>query len=400
MKKNILKMSDIDLKDKYVMIREDLNVPLRKNKITDKTRILKALPTIKNALSQGARVIILSHLGSPVEGKYDPNFSLSQITVLISNLLNRNVYLINRYTKNIDLRPGEIAVLENIRFNSGEKKNSPVLSQKLANLCDVFVMDAFATAHREHASTLGVSKYAKIACVGPLLASEVINLSNQIRNIESPSVAIIGGLKVSTKLKMLEKLVNMVDFLLVGGGIANTFLKASGYEIGESFYEDNLIDSARRILNKAKKNNVLIILPVDVRVRDKNSFFDSTPKERDSETVSKNETILDIGTKTEKIYKNIIESAKTVIWNGPIGAFETPGFSSGTRSVGEAIALSKARSIAGGGDTISAINTFDLHDKITYISTGGGAFMHFLEQGSLPTVSFLEEISSSLKEKL
>lgn len=393
---NLIKMSDIDLRGKRVLIREDLNVPIKDGIITSDQRLQAALPTLRSALSAGAAVIVLSHLGRPEEGKADSRFSLQPVADYLTTHLDYPVHFVTDYLDGVQVKPGELVICENVRFNSGEKANDDTLAKHLAALCDVFVMDAFGTAHRAHASTYGVAKYAPIAVAGPLLVRELEALQHVLRNPEKPIVAIVGGAKVSSKLSLLKQLVGMVDVLIPGGGIANTFLKAQGNEIGQSLCENDLLDEAREILELAEKSGCLIPLPTHVVVG--KSFSDSCPAFNKSLCkVAQDDMIMDIGPDTVTRYLDILDDAKTIIWNGPVGVFEFPQFSYGTRSLAIAIANSDAFSIAGGGDTLAAIDQYDLTDQISYISTGGGAFLEYLEGKTLPAVAILEERANAAK---
>lgn len=387
----VLKMTDANLQNQRVLIREDLNVPMEDGKITSEQRILAALPTIKLALEKGACTLVLSHLGQPEEGKYNEEFSLKPVADRISQLLKIPVRFEKDWLdKKIDVKPGELILLENARFNKGEKKNNDELAKKMAELCDVFVMDAFATAHRAQASTHGVAKYAKVACAGPLLVAELDALEKALEKPAHPLVAIVGGSKVSTKLQVLETLLTKVDQLLVGGGIANTFMIAAGLPIGKSLYEAEFVPQAKRLLELAKQQNREIPIPTDVYVA--KEFTKTAPAILKKATaVATDDLILDIGPETSKRLAEIIKNAKTVVWNGPVGVFEFDQFSSGTKTLANAIAESSAFSIAGGGDTLAAIDKFDVAKKISYISTGGGAFLEFLQGDKLPAVAILEE---------
>ncbi len=385
---SIIHMSDIDLNNQRVLIREDLNVPMVQGQITSDIRIREAIPTLKAALAAGARVMVLSHLGRPEEGLFDDNYSLAPVAERLSELLDTHVPLIQDWLSGVDVEPGHIVLCENVRFNRGEKANDAELSKRMASLCDVFVMDAFATAHRAEASTCGIIQFATIACAGPLLAQELHALKQGLESPKLPVVAIVGGSKISTKLPVLDALAKKVDTLIVGGGIANTFLAAQGYDVGTSLYEPDLIDEADRLLNSATRAN--IPMPIDVIVAEKFSA-DSESYIKEIDQIDEEERILDIGPQTQALYASFIEKAGTILWNGPVGAFEIEQFSHGTRALGEAIARSKAFSIGGGGDTISAINTFGLTEKISYISTGGGAFLSLLEGAALPAVVALEK---------
>jgi len=386
----LIKMSDIDLHGKRVLIREDLNVPIKDGIITSDQRLQAALPTLKAALEAGAAVIVLSHLGRPEEGQIDKRFSMRPIADYLAAHLKYPVRFASEYLQGVDVNPGELVVCENVRFNHGEKANDDQLAQQLAALCDVFVMDAFGTAHRAHASTHGVAKYAPIAAAGPLLVRELEALEHVLKQPEKPIIAVVGGAKVSSKLSLLKQLVGRVDVLIPGGGIANTFLKAQGNEIGLSLYEYNLLDEAREILAIAAEKGCLIPLPSDVVVG--KSFSDSCPAYNKSlANIANDDMIMDIGPDTVTRYIDILDDAKTIIWNGPVGVFEFPQFAYGTRALAIAIADSDAFTIAGGGDTLAAIDQYDLTDQISYISTGGGAFLEYLEGKTLPAVAILEE---------
>ena len=387
---NLIKMSDIDLHNKRVLIREDLNVPIINGIITSDQRLQAALPTLRAALEAGAAVIVLSHLGRPEEGKTDSRLSLQPVADYLAAQLDYPVRFTNHYLDGVEVHPGELVVCENVRFNLGETANNDVLAKQLAGLCDVFVMDAFGTAHRAHASTCGVAKYAPIAAAGPLLVRELETLQRVLKTAEKPIIAVVGGAKVSSKLSLLKKMVGMVDVLIPGGGIANTFLKAQGHEIGLSLYENNLLDEARAILDLAATSGCQIPLPSDVVVG--KSFNDTCPAYNKSlNHIANDDMIMDIGPDTITRYIDILDGAKTIIWNGPIGVFEFPQFSYGTRALAIAIADSEAFTIAGGGDTLAAIDLYDLTEQISYISTGGGAFLEYLEGKVLPAVAILEE---------
>lgn len=387
---NLIKMSEISLQNKRVLIREDFNVPIMDGIITSDQRLQAALPTLQAALDAHAAVIVLSHLGRPEEGKFDKRFSMQPIADYLASQLDYPVHFVADYLNGVSLLPGELIVCENVRFNVGEKANEDALAKKLALLCDIFVMDAFGTAHRAQASTYGVAKYAPIAAAGPLLVRELEALQHVLKAPKKPIVAIVGGAKVSTKLTLLKKLVTKVDYLIPGGGIANTFLKAQGFEIGLSLYEEALLDEARSILDLAAKNGCQIPLPSDVVVG--KSFSDSCPAfNKILSNVASDDMIMDIGPETVGRYINIINEAQTILWNGPVGVFEFPQFAYGTRALAIAIADSEAFSIAGGGDTLAAIDQYDLNQQISYVSTGGGAFLAFLEGKALPAVAVLEE---------
>lgn len=393
---NLIKMSDIDLRGKRVLIREDLNVPIKDGIITSDQRLQAALPTLNAALSAGASVIVLSHLGRPEEGKTENRFSLQPVADYLATHLDYPVHFVTNYLDGIEGKPGELIICENVRFNKGEKANDDSLAKQLAALCDVFVMDAFGTAHRAHASTHGVAKYAPIAVAGPLLVRELEALQHVLKNPARPIVAIVGGAKVSTKLSLLKQMVGKVDVLIPGGGIANTFLKAQGNEIGQSLCEDQLLDEARAILKLAEESGCQIPLPTHVVVG--KCFSETCPAfNKALSKVAKDDMIMDIGPDTVSRYMDIVDNAKTIIWNGPVGVFEFAQFSYGTRSLAIAIANSDAFSIAGGGDTLAAIDLYDLTDQISYISTGGGAFLEYLEGKTLPAVAILEERANAAK---
>lgn len=387
---SILKMSDIKLNDKRVLIREDLNVPVKNGEVTSDIRIKAALPTIKEALKAGAKVMIMSHLGRPTEGTFEEQFSLAPVAKRLSELLKIEVPLVSHWVNGVRLGDQPIVLLENVRFNSGESENKPELAKKMANLCDVFVMDAFATSHRAEASTCGVIQYAPIACAGPLLINELDALQKIMHQPKKPVVAIVGGSKVSTKLSLLDALAQKVDYLIVGGGIANTFIAAEGYTVGKSLYEPDLIDEAERLMLTAKNRGAEILVPTDVIVGEKLSV-DSDSSVRLVSQVDDNEKIYDIGPDTIKFLNSIIKKAKTILWNGPVGAFEIEQFSEGTRAIAKAISESSGFSVAGGGDTLAAIEAYHVANKIGYISTGGGAFLTFLEGKTLPSIAALEE---------
>jgi phosphoglycerate kinase len=387
---NLIKMSDLDLKGKRVLIREDLNVPIKDGMITSDQRLQAALPTLKTALDAGAAVIVLSHLGRPEEGCYDKRFSLQPIADYLRQHLPYPVKLVKDYLNGVDVNTSELVICDNVRFNSGEKSNDELLAKKLAKLCDVFIMDAFGTAHRAHASTYGVAKFAPIAAAGPLLIRELDALQGVFKAPKKPIVAVVGGAKVSSKLSLLKQLVNTVDFLIPGGGIANTFLKAQGFEIGLSLYEPNLLDEARFILDLAKENGCKMPLPTDVVVG--KTFSETCAAfNKTLAHVAPDDMILDIGPVTINHYVDIINEARTIIWNGPVGVFEFAQFAYGTRAIAIAIAESDAFSIAGGGDTLAAIDLYDLNSQLSYVSTGGGAFLEYLEGNTLPAVAILQE---------
>jgi phosphoglycerate kinase len=387
----ILKMSDVKLKGKRVLIREDLNVPLKHNEITSDIRIRAALPTIKEAIKAGAaQIMIMSHLGRPTEGTFEEQYSLAPVAQRLSQLLKMEVPLIQSWVSGSRIGDAPLVLLENVRFNNGETENGSTLSQKMAALCDVFVMDAFATAHRAEASTCGIIEHAPIACAGPLLISELEALRNIMQKPKRPVVAIVGGSKVSTKLALLDALVKQVDYLIIGGGIANTFIAAEGYTVGRSLYEPDLIDEAERLTLAAKERGAEIIVPTDVIVAEKLSD-DSESSPRLVSQVDDNEKIYDVGPDTTKKQIALIKKAKTILWNGPVGAFEIKQFAEGTEAIAKAIAESSGFSVAGGGDTLAAIEAYHVADKIDYISTGGGAFLAFLEGKPLAAIVALEE---------
>jgi phosphoglycerate kinase len=378
-------MIDLDLQGKRVLIREDLNVPVKDGAVSSAARILAALPTIKLALEKGAAVMLCSHLGRPNEGEYSEADSLKPVAEYLSHALGREVPLIKNYLGGIQIAPGELVLLENVRFNKGEKKNTDELAQQYAALCDVFVMDAFGTAHRAEGSTHGVAKFAKVACAGPLLAAELDALGKALGNPAKPMAAIVAGSKVSTKLDVLNSLSQICDQLIVGGGIANTFLAAAGFPVGKSLYEADLVDTAKAIAAK-----VSVPLPVDVVVA-KAFAEDAEATVKLVADVSEDDMILDIGPQTAAQFAELLKSSKTILWNGPVGVFEFDQFGNGTQVLAQAIAESPAFSIAGGGDTLAAIDKYGVGDKISYISTGGGAFLEFVEGKVLPAVEVLEQ---------
>lgn len=387
-----LRMENLDLAGKRVMIREDLNVPVSGGRVTSDARIRAALPTIQMALDKGAAVLLLSHIGRPVEGEPDPQFSLQPVAERLSELLGRPVRLQADWLGGVDVEPGEVVLCENVRFNKGEKKNDEALARRMAGLCDVFVMDAFGTAHRAQASTEGIVRQAPVACAGPLLSRELDALRKALHDPARPLVAIVGGSKVSTKLTVLETLLDKVDQLIVGGGIANTFIAASGHDVGKSLYEPDLLHEAQRLIQRAHASGGSIPIPRDVVVA-KSFSADAEPLVRNVDQVRPDEMILDIGPLTAIEYSEIIAGAGTIIWNGPVGVFEFPNFAAGTRAMAEAIERSSAYSLAGGGDTLAAIDQFGVTDAISYISTGGGAFLEFVEGKTLPAVAALEAVA-------
>jgi phosphoglycerate kinase len=385
----VIKMTDLDLAGKRVLMREDMNVPLKDGKVSDDTRIRASMPTIKHALDAGAKVILLSHLGRP-KGGPDPKFSLKPVADYLSDLLGKPVRLEENWLDGIQIEAGEVVVCENVRFNEGETKNDEALSKKMAALCDVFVMDAFGSAHRAHASTHGVAKYAPTACAGPLLAAELEALGKALGNPARPMVAIVGGAKVSGKLEVLDTLSKIVDQLIVGGGIANTFIAADGHKVGKSLYEEDLVAKAKALSEAAKAKGGEIPVPTDVVVGKEFSESAAATQKKVSE-VADDDMIFDVGPETAARYADILKNAGTIVWNGPAGVFEFDQFGEGTKAMGMAIAESSAFSIAGGGDTVAAVSKYGIADKVSYISTGGGAFLEFLEGKKLPAVAILEE---------
>jgi len=388
----VLRMTDLDLREKRVLIREDLNVPIKDGQVTSDARIRACLPTIEHALNAKARVMLLSHLGRPEEGVYSEEFSLKPVGARLSELLGRPIRFEQHWLDGVSVEPGEAVLCENVRFNKGEKKNSDDLARRMAALCDVFVMDAFGTAHRAEASTHGVARFAPIACAGPLLVNELLALETALEKPARPMIAIVAGSKVSTKLTVLEALLAKVDQLIVGGGIANTFLAASGFPVGKSLYEADRIDIARRLIDEANRRGNEIPLPTDVVVARE---FSATA-EADVKAVADvkpDDMILDIGPDSAERFARLLQGAGTIVWNGPVGVFEFDQFGEGTRVLAHAIARSPAFSLAGGGDTLAAIEKYGLEDGISYISTGGGAFLEFVEGKTLPAVAILEERS-------
>ncbi|MEQ1974830.1 phosphoglycerate kinase [Xenorhabdus sp. SGI240] len=386
---SVIKMTDLDLAGKRVLIRSDLNVPVKDGKVTSDARIRASLPTIEAALSQGAKVMVTSHLGRPTEGEYNEAFSLQPVVDYLKEALSSPVRLEKNYLDGVDVAEGELVVLENVRFNKGEKKDDEMLSKQYSALCDVYVMDAFGTAHRAQASTHGVAKFAPIACAGPLLSGELEALGKALHNPARPMVAIVGGSKVSTKLTVLDSLTKIADQLIVGGGIANTFVAAEGHNVGRSLYEDDLIPEAKKLMESCD-----IPVPTDVRVATEFSETAQATLKSTSE-IKDEEQILDLGDASAERLAEILKSARTILWNGPVGVFEFPNFRKGTEIIARAIAESDAFSIAGGGDTLAAIDLFEIADKISYISTGGGAFLEFVEGKKLPAVVMLEERAKS-----
>jgi len=385
-----IKITDLDLSGKRVLIRSDLNVPVADGKVTSDARITASMATIECALKQGAHVMVTSHLGRPEEGVYSEENSLRPVVDVISAKLNKPVRLVKDWVRGgFEVAAGELVVLENCRFNVGEKKNKDETAQAYAKLCDVFVMDAFGTAHRAEASTHGVAKFAPIACAGLLLTEELDALTKALLNPARPMVAIVGGSKVSTKLTVLESLSEKVDQMVVGGGIANTFLKAAGFEVGKSLCEDDLVPVARNLMDKMSQRGAAVPIAVDV-VCGKKFDANEPAVNKDAASVEADDMIFDIGAKSANVLAEIIKNAGTVVWNGPVGVFEFDQFGEGTKTVAHAIANTKAFTLAGGGDTIAAIQKYDIYDKISYISTAGGAFLEFLEGKTLPAVEILE----------
>jgi len=386
---SVTEMTDVDLQGKRVLIREDLNVPVADGEVTSDARIRAALPTIRAALDAGAAVMLMSHLGRPTEGQPQNEFSLQPVADRLAKLLERDVPLRRDWIDGVEIAAGEVVLLENVRFLAGEKACDEALAKKMASLCDVFVMDAFGTAHRAQASTYGVAEHAAIACAGPLLSAELEALAKALDNPARPFVAIVGGSKVSTKLTVLDALADVVDCLIVGGGIANTFIAAAGHGVGKSLYEPDMLDTARDLATN-KSDRAAIPVPSDVVVADEFSA-DAEATRKDVKAVSADELILDIGPKTAENFAGIIAGAGTIIWNGPVGVFEIDQFGEGTKVLAESIAASKAFSVAGGGDTLAAIDKYGVADRISYISTGGGAFLEFVEGKTLPAVAILEQ---------
>ncbi|HEV2622868.1 MAG TPA: phosphoglycerate kinase [Frateuria sp.] len=386
---SITRMSDLELRGKRVLIREDLNVPIEGGRITSTQRLDAALPTIKAARDAGAKVMVLSHLGRPKEGQFDAESSLAPVAKWLGDKLGTPVRLVADYLDGVDVAEGEVVVLENCRMNVGEGKDEEALSRKYAALCDVFVMDAFGTAHRAQASTHGVIRFAPQVAAGPLLSAELDALGKALERPAHPLLAIVAGSKVSTKLTLLDNLIGKVDQLIVGGGIANTFIAAAGYGVGNSLYEPDLIDAAKKVIADAKRRGAEVPLPVDVVVAPE--FSANAPATvKPVDAVKDGEMILDIGPETARRYAELIAQAGTVVWNGPVGVFEFDAFGKGTETLAHAIADSKAFSIAGGGDTLAAVDKYGIADKVSYISTGGGAFLEFLEGKELPAVAALK----------
>ncbi len=392
---SVIKMADLDLAGKRVLIREDLNVPVKNGKVTSDARLLAAIPTIELALQKGAKVMVCSHLGRPDEGVYDAEFSMQPVVDYLAGALKAPVRLVADYLDGVEVALGEVVVFENVRFNKGEGKNDEALSKKLAALCDVFVMDAFGTAHRAQATTHGVAQFAPVACAGPLLAAELDALAAALKNPKRPLVAIVGGSKVSTKLTVLESLSSVVDQLVVGGGIANTFIAANGNSVGKSLCENDLIPEAQRLMAQAKARGGNIPVPTDV-VTGKAFSEDTVAELKNVADISADDMVFDIGPDSTQALVDILKNAGTIVWNGPVGVFEFSQFEAGTKALAEAIANSEAFSIAGGGDTLAAIDKYGVADRISYISTGGGAFLEFLEGKTLPAVEILEQRAKSV----
>ena len=387
---SVIKLTDLDLKGKRVLIREDLNVPVKDGKVTSDKRIRASLPSIEFAMKAGAKVMLMSHLGRPTEGEVSEENSLRPVADALSALLGKQVPLVKDYLEKAPaMQNGDVVLFENVRFNKGEKKNNDELSKQYAALCDVYVMDAFGTAHRAQASTHGVGMHAPVACAGILLAAELDALGKALANPRRPLVAIVGGSKVSTKLTVLESLSKIVDQLIVGGGIANTFIAAAGHKVGKSLCEAELIDTARKLMADAKKRGADIPVPTDVVV---GKEFSETAKAtlKQVNDVADDDMIFDVGPETSRAFAEILKQAGTIVWNGPVGVFEFDQFGEGTKAMSYAIADSPAFSIAGGGDTLAAVAKYKIGDKVSYISTGGGAFLEFLEGKQLPAVAMLE----------
>ncbi len=388
---SVIKMTDLDLSGKRVLIRQDLNVPIKDGKVTSDKRIRASIPTIELCIKAGAKVMLMSHLGRPTEGEQADEFSLQPVATHLANLLGKDVALIKDYLSVApQLNNGEVALLENVRFNVGEKENNDTLSHQYASLCDIYVMDAFGTAHRAQASTHGVGQFAPTACAGPLLAGELEALGQALDNPSRPMVAIVGGSKVSTKLTVLESLSKIVDQLIVGGGIANTFIAAAGHNVGKSLYEADLVETAKRLTVAAVENDASIPVPSDV-VCAKEFAETATATLKKVADVTDDDMIFDIGPESAESLAKVLKNAGTIVWNGPVGVFEFDQFGEGTKRIAMAVAESDAFSIAGGGDTLAAVDKYDIADQVSYISTGGGAFLEFLEGKKLPAVEMLEK---------
>jgi len=392
---SVIKMTDLDLAGKRVLIRQDLNVPIKDGKVTSDKRIRASMPTIEHCIKAGARVMLMSHLGRPTEGEPADEFSMKPVADYLSDALGKEVRLVADYLDNApELGDGDVVLLENVRFNVGEKKNDEDLSKKYAALCDIYVMDAFGTAHRAQASTHGAGTFAPVACAGPLLAGELEALGKALDNPARPMAAIVGGSKVSTKLTVLDSLSKVVDQLIPGGGIANTFIAAAGHNVGKSLYEEDLIPEAKRLMEAAKEKGGEIPVPTDVVVgKEFSESAEATVKK--VEDVADDDMIFDIGPETAARFADMMKAAGTIVWNGPVGVFEFDQFGEGTKALGLAIAESDAFSIAGGGDTLAAVDKYGIADRVSYISTGGGAFLEFLEGKKLPAVAMLEERAAS-----
>lgn len=386
----MLNMQDMALAGRRVLIREDLNVPFADGEVESAVRIRACLPTLRMALDAGARVMVMSHLGRPKEGRLDSAHSLAPVARALSHELGQQVPLVNDWLDGVEVGEGEIVLCENVRFNTGERANDRQLAQRMAALCDVFVMDAFGTAHRCDASTEGVARYAPVACAGPLLAAEVAALTTALTAPRHPCVMIVGGAKVSTKLALLERLAKVADSLIVGGGMANTFLAAAGHDIGASLHEPALIDAAREIRNNVEARGGRMPLPVDV-VTAIDPSPEAQPETRRVDDIEGDEMILDVGPETRAAFAQLLGDAGIILWNGPVGVFEIDHFSGGTRALAHAVADSDAYSIAGGGETLAAIEKYGVEERISYVSTGGGAFLEFLEGKTLPAIAVLEE---------
>ncbi len=386
---SVIRMTDLDLAGRRVLIREDLNVPVADGTVTSDARIRAALPTIRQAHEAGAKVMLMSHLGRPTEGEYDPQFSLAPVARSLSTHLGFPVRLEKDWLEGVELQSGDVVLCENVRFNAGEKGDDETLAKRMAALCDVFVMDAFGTAHRAQASTHGVARYAPVACAGPLLSAELEALGRAMDDPKRPLVAIVGGSKVSTKLTVLDSLAQVVDQLILGGGIANTFLAAAGHNVGQSLYEPDLVPEARRLTESAQQRGGDIPVPTDV-VTGKEFSRAAVAELKPVSGVADDDMIFDIGPETAASFAELLKQAGTIVWNGPVGVFEFDQFGEGTRALAMAIAESPAFSIAGGGDTLAAVDKYGIADRLSYISTGGGAFLEFLEGKELPAVAVLE----------
>lgn len=388
---SLLKMADVNLSAKRVLIRQDLNVPIENNQVLSDERIVASLPTINYALKQNAKVILVSHLGRPIAGKFEKKFSLEPVAKHLSKILKKPVRFISNWLDGFEIEAGEVVLCENVRFQIGETENDSKLAKKMANICDICIQDAFGVAHRTHASTNKITKFVDYACAGPLLIEEITQINKFLHNTKSPKIAIVGGSKVSTKLSVLQSIAKNVDYLIVGGGIANTFIAAKGYSIGKSLYEKDLIPEAQKLIKKNK-----IFIPSDVVcAKEFNKKAKTTIK--DIANIEKDDMIFDIGENSIIELKNIIQLAKTIFWNGPLGVFEFDNFNKGTENLAKAIAASKAVSIAGGGDTIAAIKKYNIKDKISYISTGGGAFLELIRKSKLPVIAALEASTNKNK---